>query len=118
MEIAMGKGTQFSRRDLAEGMRACILLGDFESERSRAWELLDRMSAQTFSRQALISLASIFSLLIDVPLKRDYTRRKDLIVKWLDMNYEAVEPWVPYITVEHMEPRENRVVKIVRIEGE
>jgi hypothetical protein len=39
----------------------------------------------------------VISALANVPLGRDFTRRKELLVKWFDDNYEKIQPFVQFI---------------------
>jgi hypothetical protein len=37
------------------------------------------------------------STLTNVRLERDFARRKELLVKWFDDNFEAIEPFFQFI---------------------
>jgi hypothetical protein len=49
------------------------------------------------TRRSLYSFTSILSALAGVPLKRDMTRRKSLLVKWLDLNCDRLEPYMRFV---------------------
>jgi hypothetical protein len=44
------------------------------------------------TRESLIVLAKAFSWISGVHFPRDYTRRRDLVIKWFDNHVDALEP--------------------------
>lgn len=86
----MAKTLRVSRKGISEKLRANLLLGDFDPYNSRGWDLIKYMTHHQVSRHALISLATILSGLIGIPFERDYSRRKDLVIKWFDTNYDEI----------------------------
>ena len=88
------------RSSHAERERTQFLLGDFQAQGSAGLELLHSLYPFELSRSALISLATVFSELIDVPLERDIKRRKELLIKWFDVNISAVKPWAARMTLD------------------
>jgi hypothetical protein len=45
----------------------------------------------------MYSIASILGNLANVPFERDFARRKDLLIKWFDVNYDALEPFLDFV---------------------
>lgn len=82
---------KMKRRQFSEKKRVEILLGDFDASKSRGLELIKYITQNNVSRFAMISVATLASILIKVPLKRDYQRKKELIIMWFDENYEKLE---------------------------
>ena len=77
----------------SERERTRFLLGDFRAQGSEGLKFLESLCPFTLTRSALISLATVLSELIDVPLDRDIKRKKELLIKWFDVNIDAVRPW-------------------------
>lgn len=88
------------RSSHAERERTRFLLGDFHAQGSAGLELLHTLCPFELTRSALISLATVFSELIDVPLERDIKRKKELLIKWFDVNISAVKPWAARMTLD------------------
>jgi len=70
--------------------------------------LLGLCRGQSLTRQSLIVLAKVFSIISGVHFPRDFTRRRDLIFKWFTDHISELEPFGPLFTLEliSMEARE------------
>lgn len=97
----MSKPIRVSRKDISEKLRANLLLGDFDPYHSRGWELIQYLTHHQVSRHALISIATILAGIIGIPFERDYSRRKDLVIKWFDQNYELIMPFKDCFEIEY-----------------
>jgi hypothetical protein len=85
-----------SERDIAE-----LRLGVFQAASSRAAHRLRLMYPHgDLTRRALYSFASLLSFLTGVKLARDFSRRKDLLVKWLDDNFDTLEPYLQFFELD------------------
>jgi hypothetical protein len=74
------------------------LLGDFQPAGSRGAMLLERVSGVSrLSLRTMLKFADIFSALSQISFGRDYKRRRDLIVKWIDDHYAELEPFATVI---------------------
>jgi hypothetical protein len=72
---------------------ADALIGAFDSSESRGLHLIRRLSiGKELSKEQMIGLAHVFSVLAKIDFPRDFTRRRDLVVKWFDDHFEALEP--------------------------
>ena len=80
-----------------ESERASELQGSFKGWDSRIGAYLTSKFGQKLTRDSLLMLAIACSMLSQIPLPRDYKRRKGLLLKWMDMHYEAIAPFLPYI---------------------
>lgn len=94
------------RSSTSERVRTHILLGDFVAEGSKGLAFLQKIYPYPLSRSVLISLATIFSGLIDVPFDRDIKRKKELIIKWFDENLVACSQWETHVRLDFTEYRE------------
>jgi hypothetical protein len=75
-------------------------LGDFNPEGSRGEAIVRQIYPEgELTRRSLYSFASVLSALANVPLQRDLTRRKSLLVKWFDEHYSTLEPFMVFITL-------------------
>jgi hypothetical protein len=84
-----------NRANLTERKIAGLLLRDFHANGSGAVQTLQmRYPEDERTRRSLYSLASLVSALAGVTLHRDYARRKELLFKWFDDNFEVVEPYL------------------------
>jgi hypothetical protein len=73
-------------------------LDGFHEDGSRGQALLERIyPGGHLTRRALYSFLSIISALAGVPLERHMTRRRSLLVKWLDVNYDCLEPYIKFV---------------------
>jgi hypothetical protein len=85
-----------TERDIADAT-----LGNFHAENSRAAQRLGRMYPHgDLTRRSLYSFASLLGALAGVKLPRDFTRRKDLLLKWFDDNFDALEPYLRFFDLD------------------
>jgi hypothetical protein len=85
-----------TERDIAD-----FRLGDFRAENSRAAERLRALYPHgDLTRRSLCSVASLIAALADVKLARDFTRRRELLIKWFEDNYEALEPYLAFFELD------------------
>ena len=89
------------RHEYGESDRASKLQGSFGGWNSRIGEYLSSRFGQKLTRDSLLMLALTCSMLTELPLPRDYKRRKCLLLKWMDMNYDQCMQYLPYIEVSH-----------------
>jgi hypothetical protein len=69
------------------------LLGEFEVQDSPAWALLMKMTrGPSLVKHNLTKLVMLMSDVSGIRLTRDFTRRSDLMVKWVDMHFAQLEP--------------------------
>jgi hypothetical protein len=96
-----GHGIIANRANMSERDIADFRLGGFRAERSRAAERLRELYPYgDLTRRSLYSLASLLSALSDVKLPRDFTRRKELLVKWFDDNFDALETFLRFFELD------------------
>jgi hypothetical protein len=85
-----------SERDIAE-----FRLGAFQADHSRAAQRLHALYPHgDLTRRSLYSFASLLGALAGVKLARDFTRRKDLLVKWFDDHFDALEPYLRFFELD------------------
>jgi hypothetical protein len=74
--------------------------GDFQADGSSGARLIEGVAGGgKLSREMMIRVAQLFSDLSGIPFQRDWTRRRDLIVKWVDDHSQALQPLADIISV-------------------
>jgi hypothetical protein len=77
-------------------------MGDFNVQASRGWRLVMAMTnGDDLPALGLLRIAQILSVISSIRLPRDMQRRRGLIVKWIDDNFES---FVPYVTIIRIAP--------------
>jgi hypothetical protein len=97
-EPMLSPGRRHRRYHRTERAIADAKLGGFIANGTRREALLERIyPGGSLTRRSLYSFASILSALAGVTLERDMTRRKSLLMKWLDMHYDLLQPYVTFV---------------------
>jgi hypothetical protein len=90
-----------NRAAMTEHDIADLTLGDFQASRSRAAQRLQLLYPHgELTRRSLYSFSSLIAALTGVKLPRDFTRRKDLLVKWIDTNFDVLEPYFQFFDLD------------------
>ena len=80
-----------SKTLISEKEKTKKLLDGFNPKGSRGEILVHKLlPVERASQNLLISVAQIISSLIGKKLKRDYKRKKTLLIKWFDDNYDII----------------------------
>lgn len=69
-------------------------LEGFEPKSSQAWQKLTERFGPKISHDEILSLAIILSENMKISLSREYKRRKIMLIKWFDENFENVWPFI------------------------
>lgn len=100
----MENKTHLTRHHSTEKDVAQSLQGSFEIKNSRGLKLIEELfnnrQFDTISRNSLLSLTIILSTLTQIPFPRNFSRRKALIVKWFDTNYDILSQTKPFVNLE------------------
>lgn len=68
-------------------------LGPFTAEGSPGLTFLESLSpGHSLTQESLIIIARICSIISGVRLPRDFTRRRDLVIKWFNDHLEMIQP--------------------------
>ena len=77
------------------------LLNNFVVNGSRGEELIKEITGcrrlNEISVDSILSIAFLISLLIEIPISRNYKRSKILIVKWFNDNEKRISPCIEHI---------------------
>lgn len=93
MRIRRGKASETEKDKVKR------LLGDFDAENSRGMQFIKQFHKEP-TRQFLLSLSEILTKLTGIELKRDYKRKKELIIMWYDENIEVFKRYSDKIEVD------------------
>jgi hypothetical protein len=78
---------------MTEGEISKLHLGLFTAEGSPGLMFVESLSpGHNLTRESLIIVAGICSAVSGVRFPRDFTRRRDLIIKWFNDHLEKLEP--------------------------
>lgn len=67
---------------------------NFDMNKCEAWKRLTDKFGQKVSQEELLTIAQIVSHELEIPLAREYKRRKEILVKWFDENLDEVWPFI------------------------
>jgi hypothetical protein len=83
-------------------------LGEFKPQGSTGLRFLQSLTPDhTLTRESLVILAQVFSSVSSIPFPRDFTRRRDLIIKWFTDHLDILEPFGCLLKLE-VEPLQTR----------
>jgi hypothetical protein len=75
--------------------------GADDSKRSRGLRLVERVCGGIYlPRMEMIQLATVFSIIAEIDLPREATRRRDFIINWFDDNYDRLAPFAVLIRID------------------
>jgi hypothetical protein len=91
-----------------------ILQGEFNPKNSRVLAVLEKLTPDaSLDRLSLVALTKVIGAVIGVKMPRNFTRRRSLILKWLDMHLILWEPLAHTIVLEIsqklMRPRQKKM---------
>jgi hypothetical protein len=95
------RGRISDRSHQSEATISAQHMGSFKAEGSAGMLFLQKLChGRRLARESLIVVAKVLSIISGVHFPRDYTRRKDLIVKWFTDNIHDLERFAPFLTLE------------------
>jgi hypothetical protein len=68
-------------------------MSGFDSERSPAWQYLSARY-EGLTKDTLLALGEITARQLDIPITREFKRRKETLVKWFHNNWDVVKPFL------------------------
>ena len=72
------------------------ILKDFDAKESEAWRKLTSRFGEKLNQNKILSLAEVCSNKLGLNLFREYKRRKEMLIKWFDMNLDQVWPFIEH----------------------
>ena len=94
------KGQFKSLQDKYESDFVREKLTNFDPKSCKAWINLTAKYGAKISQNQLLSMAEIVSTQLHLGLFREYKRRKEMLIKWFDENFDIVWPYIEsHVTV-------------------
>lgn len=93
-------GKVINRRTATERDNSDFLLGDFNVETSKGLQFLKMINEDNLTKESIQGICEFFSKLTGQPVLRDYKRRKALLIKWIDENYDNCLHYAKYLVFE------------------
>jgi len=72
----------------------------FKYQNSKSWVGLCRRYGDRITHDELVSVAEVLNPYIGIKLDRDAKRRKNVMLKWFEDNWNTIEPWLSYVVLE------------------
>jgi hypothetical protein len=69
-------------------------LDGFESQESRPWKWLSARYGNRISKEEIVSLGQVCSVELNIKLVRDYSRRKETMLKWFSIHWDTILPFL------------------------
>jgi hypothetical protein len=75
-------------------------LGGFNAKDTPVWKEITQRFGNNIKQPELLSIAQVLASSADVKLDRDAKRRKTVLVKWFEENWERIAPYLDYVVLE------------------
>ena len=85
--------------DNNEKKRISARMSNFQPKECKAWKEITQKFGNNIKQQELLSIANVLSSSAKLKLDRDAKRRKTVLIKWFDENWEAIKPFLPYVVL-------------------
>jgi hypothetical protein len=93
MNQRTGRPRISDRGHLSEAKISELHLGRFAAEGSAGLHFLETLCpGHDLTCESLVALARVCSVISGVQFPRDFTRRRDLVIKWFDDHLDRLEP--------------------------
>lgn len=87
--------------DNNEKKRISARMSNFQPKECKAWKEITQKFGTNIKQQELLSIANVLSTSAKLKLDRDAKRRKTVLIKWFDENWDAIKPYLPYVVLEN-----------------
>lgn len=91
-----------------EKRRIAIRLNGFDTKENRAWKQLSARFGKTVKQNELTTIAQVIAQHAQIKLDRDARRRKSVLLKWFDENWNAIEPFLDYVVLADSDSEQNQ----------
>ena len=75
-------------------------LENFDNKNSQAWKDIQNYFGPSLSQNELLSIAQVITYHAKLKLDREAKRRKEVLIKWFDENYNTIKNLLPKIKLE------------------
>ena len=78
-------------------------LEGFNITNSRAWKEICQRYGPSLNQTELLSLAEVISMNLSLKVDREAKRRKEVLIKWYDENFDEIRPFLDYVILEDVD---------------
>ena len=83
-----------------EKKRISERLNGFNPRENNAWKEISRRFGSSIKQPELLSIATILANNANIRLDRDAKRRKTVLIKWFQENWDTISPFLDYVVLE------------------
>ena len=75
-------------------------LNGFDPKNNFVWKEITQKFGSNIKQQELLSIATVIADKAKIKLDRDAKRRKTVLIKWFQENWDAIHPYFDYVVLE------------------
>ena len=83
-----------------EKERIANRLGNFNPKDTPVWREITQRFGSSIKQPELLSIATVLAQNANIKLDRDAKRRKSVLVKWFEENWQIIRPYLDYVVLE------------------
>ncbi|EAX97547.1 hypothetical protein TVAG_006780 [Trichomonas vaginalis G3] len=83
-----------------EKERIAERLGSFNPKDNAVWHEITQRFGANIKQPELLSIANVLAQNASIKLDRDAKRRKSVLIKWFEENWNAIQPYLAYVVLE------------------
>lgn len=87
-----------------EKERIAERLGTFNPKDNVVWHEITQRFGANIKQPELLSIANVLAQNAGIKLDRDAKRRKSVLIKWFEENWNAIQPFLAYVVLEDTKP--------------
>lgn len=95
-------------RATAEKRRVAQRLAGFDVKGSQVWREISARFGANIKQGELTSIASEIAKTANIRLDRDAKRRKMVLLRWFEENWEQIQPYLEYVVIEETNSSEEQ----------
>lgn len=96
----VGKTSLVLESETDEMERVKRRIQGFNYKSSHAWKMLTAKYGPKLAHEELMSIAELLSAQVNINLDRDAKRRKAVLVKWFEENWDSIQGYLQYVILE------------------
>lgn len=96
----VGKTSLVLESETDEMERVKRRIQGFNYKSSHAWKMLTAKYGPKLAHEELMSIAELLSAQVNINLDRDAKRRKAVLVKWFEENWEIIQGCLQFVILE------------------
>ena len=88
-----------------EKERIASRLSGFNPKDNMVWHEITQRFGASIKQPELLSIATVLAQNANIKLDRDAKRRKSVLIKWFEENWNAIHPFLDYVVLEDNHPQ-------------